>query len=126
MKSLLMVAHGSRKQASNDEVRLLVKKIALSLPADIDAVEVAFLEFASPTIDVAVDAIFESGASELTVLPYFLASGKHVSVDLPEEVVAAMAKWPDKTVSVLPHIGAIDLMTDLVTAACQSTPASPL
>lgn len=117
MKSLLIVAHGSRKASSNDEVMLLGDRLSVCLQTDFACVKVAFLEFASPSIDVAIDDLFHSGTSELVVLPYFLSAGKHVTSDLPDAVKAISNECPDKTIQILPHIGAMDLMVNLIISA---------
>ena len=46
MKQLLIVAHGSRRSASNDEIRVLAGKIAEYLELPAQRVQVAFLELA--------------------------------------------------------------------------------
>lgn len=51
MKFLLLVAHGSRRQASNQEIHGIAEKIAERLPLYYEGVQVAFLEFSSPSID---------------------------------------------------------------------------
>lgn len=114
MKQLLIVAHGSRRTASNDEVRVLATKVAKHLQLPIEQVQVAFLELALPSIETALDECFQRGADEVNVLPYFLASGSHVVSDVPREIAAAQLKWPNKTITVLPHIGAADSMIGLI------------
>lgn len=114
MKQLLIVAHGSRRTASNDEVRVLAEQVAKHLQLPIEKVQVAFLELALPSIETALDDCFKHGVNEVSVLPYFLSSGSHVVSDVPREIAAAQTKWPDKTIHVLPHIGAADSMVSLI------------
>ncbi|HHX35276.1 MAG TPA: CbiX/SirB N-terminal domain-containing protein [Pseudomonadales bacterium] len=114
MKRLLIVAHGSRRDASNDEVRVLAEKVAEHLQLPANDVQVAFLELALPSIETALDECFSSGTQEVCVLPYFLSSGTHVVNDVPREIAAAQTKWPDKTITLLPHIGAADTMIGLI------------
>ncbi len=117
MKQLLIVAHGSRREASNEEVRVLAGQVAEHLQFPADQVKVAFLELALPSIATAFDDCFNSGADEVSVLPYFLSSGTHVVSDVPREIEAAQAAWPDKVIRVLPHIGAADTMISLIAAS---------
>jgi sirohydrochlorin ferrochelatase len=114
MKKLLIVAHGSRREASNDEIRSLAKKVSESARLDSNNVQVAFLEFASPSITEAVDACFNDGTEVLMLLPYFLSAGNHVVEDIPREVCKALEKWPEKTISILPHIGGAESMPNLI------------
>ena len=119
MKYLLIVAHGSRRQASNEEVNALASRVEKQLPSGFSGVKAAFLELASPSIEMAIDACYEEGASELLVLPYFLSAGTHVAKDVPSEVAKAMDKWPDKKVEIASHIGSLDPMIDLITSVCE-------
>lgn len=117
MKQLLIVAHGSRRKASNQEVKILASQVALRLNLPDTAVQAAFLELASPSIGEAIDACFQQGCSELTVLPYFLSAGTHVVGDVPAEIAQAQNKWPDKSITLLPHIGAAEAMIGLIAQA---------
>ena len=117
MKQLLIIAHGSRRKGSNEDVQILASKVAMRLNLPDDAVQAAFLELASPSIGEAIDACFQRGCDEITVLPYFLSPGVHVINDVPAEIAAAQSKWPDKTITLLPHIGATQAMVDLIAQA---------
>ncbi|MFT6221352.1 MAG: sirohydrochlorin ferrochelatase [Candidatus Endobugula sp.] len=119
MKILLIVAHGSRRQKSNQEIALLAQKIDRVRPGDYDAVKFAFLELAEPSIETAMGNSFENGAREIVILPYFLSAGNHVAEDVPLAVEQTMEKWPQKTTTTLPHIGSMELMIELIVSACQ-------
>jgi len=118
MKKLLIAAHGSRLSSSNDELQLLVEKVSANLDVAFDGVEVAFLEFASPSLDNVLVDFFKSQATEVVVLPYFLSAGIHVMNDIPREIQKALDQWPDKKITVLPHIGALDTMASVIVEAC--------
>jgi sirohydrochlorin ferrochelatase len=103
---LLIVAHGSRRAASNDEVRALARQLAATRHPDIGEIEVAFLELAEPSIADGLASCVGKGAREIVVFPYFLAAGTHVAADIPEEIEAFRAKNLDIRVSLTPHLGA--------------------
>jgi sirohydrochlorin ferrochelatase len=113
MKSLLIIAHGSRRQASNDEVRQLSEKIA-GETSEFDLVDCAFLELADPSIPQGLENCIERGAREVVVMPYFLAAGRHVAEDIPEEVAPVREKYQDIKISITPHLGASSAMTNAV------------
>jgi sirohydrochlorin ferrochelatase len=115
MKQLLIVAHGSRREASNEEVRVLAAQVAEHLQLSADKVQAAFLELATPSIATALNDCFTQGVNEVSVLPYFLSSGTHVVNDVPREIASVQAKWPDKVIKVLAHIGAAENMVNLIT-----------
>jgi sirohydrochlorin ferrochelatase len=103
---LLIVAHGSRRQASNDEVRQLGEQVRRLRGQAIDDVQVAFLELAEPAIPAGLAHCADLGADEIIVFPYFLAAGTHVAVDIPQAIAAFRASHPLVKVSLTHHLGA--------------------
>ena len=67
-------------------------------------VDVAFLEFASPSIENALFELFKDHVTEVIVLPYFLSAGNHVVRDIPAEISKVLAQWPDKKITLLPKV----------------------
>jgi len=115
MKYLLLIAHGSRRQSANDEVRALAERIAAHEDNDFDGVVTAFLELAEPDIHQGVTRCVEQGASRIVVVPYFLAGGNHVSRDIPLEIECARAGLPQKVdIEISQYLGASDAMASLV------------
>ncbi len=105
-RHLLIVAHGSRRQASNDEVRALGERIGELRDPGIHRVEVAFLELAEPSIPDGLARCVAQGAEEIIVFPYFLAAGTHVANDIPEALTAFAERYPDTRVRLVSHLGA--------------------
>ncbi len=120
MKALLIVAHGSRRQASNQEVMALARSISTRQDHQFDIVEAAFLEIADKLIPDGIEQCAKAGATEITVLPYFLNSGKHVTQDIPEVIIAIKPQYPDITIELTSHIGASSIMADLVLQTAHS------
>jgi sirohydrochlorin ferrochelatase len=114
MKALLLVAHGSRRQASNDEVHALAKVLKTQCQDQYELVTSAFLELAEPSIPDGIVACAKAGAKTVIVLPYFLNSGRHVTEDIPHEVAEAKKRVPHIEIKVAPHIGSSDSMIDLL------------
>ncbi|HED12493.1 MAG TPA: cobalamin biosynthesis protein CbiX [Gammaproteobacteria bacterium] len=111
---LLIVAHGSRRQASNDQIRKLA--IALSTcnnPAYCQVVA-AFLELEAPSITAAIAQHVLQGARNIVVLPYFLAKGRHVEEDIPAQIRMSRTQFPEVTITLAAHLGAATEMTDLI------------
>jgi sirohydrochlorin ferrochelatase len=117
MKSLLLIAHGSRREASNSEIRALTNQLRSRVKDRFQYVACAFLEFEEPSIDTAIDAAVQAGGSEITILPYFLACGTHVTKDLPALVTAKGAQHSAATIDLKPYVGASPAMLELL-ASC--------
>jgi len=114
MKALVLVAHGSRRQASNEEVIALSKVIKEQMVSEYPIIEAGFLELAEPLIPDAIDQCVKQGATDVCVVPYFLSAGRHVITDVPEEVEKAREMHPEIPMEVLPHIGGSAMMISLI------------
>ncbi|MCP4596915.1 CbiX/SirB N-terminal domain-containing protein [Neptuniibacter sp.] len=124
MKALLLVAHGSRRAQSNDEVRELANKLKQRCGNHYDCVHAAFLELAAPLIPDGIQQCVEEGASEIVVLPFFLNSGRHVTEDIPKIVSTAKQDYPDVRIEIAAHLGASEMMIELLIAASNEASAS--
>ena len=114
MKILMLIAHGSRSQAANDEICRLAERVHELGGEAYDAVVPAFLEFAQPNVQQGVDRCVELGAKEIVAVPYFLAAGKHVARDIPGELECARAGHPQISIEVSRYLGESDAMAGLV------------
>lgn len=117
MKALVLVAHGSRRNASNDEVRALSKELSESLEGAFDFVNAGFLELAEPSIPDAILDSIKEGAQDVVVLPYFLSAGRHVVEDVPAEVDKVREVRPDVNIDIRNHVGG---MPGLVSLLCEA------
>lgn len=113
-KSLLVVAHGSRRAASNDEVRALTDRVRATADGRFAEIACAFLELAEPSIPDGIERLIQRGAHEITVLPYFLAAGRHVSEDIPEAVADKQREHPTVQIGIAPYLGTSDAMPGLL------------
>lgn len=113
MKTLLLVAHGSRRPESNDEVRQLCASLK-GLNNNYDRIEYAFLELAPPSIPEGLINAIENGAAEIVVMPYFLSAGTHVVNDIPACIEFVRAQHKDTKISLAPYIGLGKGMKDLI------------
>ena len=114
MKALLIVAHGSRRKDSNDEVRRLADRIRENSGPAFGLVASAFLEISSPQMDSAIADLAEKGATEIAVFPYFLAAGTHVANDIPRMVEGEKEAYPNIDFEILPHLGALQGISSLI------------
>lgn len=112
MPAILLLGHGSRLAEANDTLR----KVAGTLESTgrFGAVIPAFLQMERPTVGEAVDEAVRRGFRDITVMPYFLYAGAHVTSDIPSEIEAAKARHPHINVRITRHLGYHDRLIDMV------------
>ena len=99
---LVMIAHGSRDPRWREPFERLHATIRRTTSK---SVKLAYMEFISPTlIECARDAVAE-GATQIEILPVFMAGGAHVATDIPEQAQQIRNQFPELEVNVLPPIG---------------------
>lgn len=113
MKSLIIVAHGSKKKSSNDEVVEIVNSIQKNNTL-YSTIEVSFLEFQSPSLEESIQKCMELDSEKIYIYPYFLNSGKHVTFDIPNIVKELELKYKKTDFIVLPHFGKSVRVTDII------------
>ena len=114
MQALLLIAHGSRRQASNQEVRELASSLHGMAKHRFRLIETGFLEIASPSIPEAIEACIGAGATSVVIVPYFLAAGRHVAEDIPRIVQPVAAQHPHVDIHIAPYVGALESVTTLI------------
>jgi len=116
MKSLLLVAHGSRRAESNAEIAVVAKSLSDRVQGHYAQTGHAFLELAQPSIPDGIDELVKNGATEITILPYFLSAGRHVHEDVPEIVNLKQKQYNDVKLHIAPYIGEAAEMIDVLVA----------
>lgn len=114
MRSLLLVAHGSRREASNEEIRDLAQALAAKAGGSFEHVACAFLELAEPSIPDGIQACIDAGATEVRVVPYFLSAGRHVAEDIPAEVAIKQKEYPDLNIQITPYLGLAESVPEIL------------
>jgi sirohydrochlorin ferrochelatase len=119
--ALIIVAHGSRKASSNEEVKALGEKVKSLQDKRYALVMTAFLEFATPSLEESILFCVDKGASEIVILPYFLASGNHVTRDIPEVLQKIQALHPLVKITLKEHLGSSSGMVRLLSDMASSS-----
>jgi sirohydrochlorin ferrochelatase len=108
-----VIAHGSRLEASNNELRELVARLRNHCTR-FTRIDYAFLEIATPSIPEALRQQILQGAVEIVVLPYFLAAGRHVVSDIPAQVEKVSLEQPNIKIKIAPYFGASPKIDELL------------
>jgi len=114
MKALLLVAHGSRRKQSNEEVIRLTEKLKEECSEHYKIIHAGFLELSEPLIPHGIKLCVDDGATSIILLPYFLNSGNHIINDIPSIVDKTRKLHQNVEISIAPHIGSSRLIIDLL------------
>ncbi|MFT4923007.1 MAG: sirohydrochlorin cobaltochelatase, partial [Haloarculaceae archaeon] len=109
-EAILLVGHGSRREKSNEQVKVLAADLENRLGLPVDA---GFLELAAPAIPEAIAGL-ASAVSEITVVQLSLFAASHVKNDVPLAVQQARTDHPDVTINNGAHLGVHPAIVDLL------------
>ena len=114
MHALIMIAHGSRRDEANAEFIAVVEKVKAVAMSKFNVIEHCFLEMESPSLDDTVERVIKTGATRVSIFPYFLNSGNHVRQDIPAMIDRLMRDHPECRIQLLPYLGALDGIVELI------------
>lgn len=114
-KSLLLIAHGSPRKQANNEIIKLAKKIRARKPYPY-VIQHAFLDCATPDISQGIDLLVQKGSKKITVLPFFLVSGKHIQIDIPKILKEKRKQYKGLTIHLKKPLGQLPEMIDFLTS----------
>ena len=123
---LLLFAHGARDPRWAEPFQDVQRRVQLLQPGV--AVQLAFLEFMSPTLPAACAELVAAGCTRIDVVPLFLGSGGHVRQDLPLLLDAVRAAHEPLALQLQLHrsIGEIDSVMQAMAEAAAAALASPV
>ena len=101
--ALVLFAHGSRDPKWAEPfkaIQALIRAQAPDLP-----VELAFLELMQPGIRECLGELAKQGITRISIVPIFLAAGRHLREDLPALVAPIQKQYPDLVINVSAPIG---------------------
>ncbi len=110
--AILLIAHGSRQPAANDELRDLATRIEAR--GEYPIVKACFLELAEPDITTGAIRCVNEGATRVLMIPYFLSAGVHLLRDLTAARDALARLHPDVEFWLGPPLGPHPLLDALV------------
>jgi sirohydrochlorin ferrochelatase len=113
-KGLILIAHGSRNLASNQQTIDLTASLASLVKDKYTQLNHAFLEFADPSIENAVKTQIQAGMTHIVLFPYFLSNGNHVSQDIPLMIGRFQHQYPLIRFTILPAFGLSPDIVELI------------
>lgn len=111
---LVIIAHGSRREQSNQEVRDLAAKMHAMGGGQYRSIHAGFLELAAPLIPQAIEGCILRGSKEIHVFPYFLSAGRHVTEDVPNDVKTVQNEYPNINIIMQDYLGSNEQLAQLI------------
>lgn len=119
MKAVLVLAHGSRNKETEKVLSWIIEGVKNK--THIDLIEGAFLQFSEKDLEQGILALKEKGADDISVIPYFLFEGVHITEDIPEEIGKITEKYPELSIQLGNILGEdtrlVDILVDRIQAA---------
>lgn len=109
-RSVLILGHGSRREAANAQFEALVARFRARRP-ELDVAH-AYIELASPLLADGL-ATLARRSERVTVLPLFLFAAGHVKRDVPEAVEEARRRFPGVRFEVAAELGVDPVMVSI-------------
>src|SRR4051812_28663207 len=117
--AVLLIAHGSRHAAANDDLHRLAARFAEH--GGYPIVEPCFLELADPDIPAGGDRCVARGATRVLMVPYFLSAGVHLLRDLTAACDELSRRHPGVEFRLGPALGPDPLLDRLVLERIRQT-----
>lgn len=117
-KTLILFAHGARDPEWARPVQAVAQRLQTENP-DLPVV-IAFLEFMSPTLPEAIDAIVRQlgdMTQEIDILPFFIAQGGHLRQEVPVMLSEIREQHPQLQLRLLPPLGELPSVQDAIANA---------
>lgn len=100
--TVLLVGHGSRRRAGNDEIERFAAEWRRRRPEW--RIEVCFIEYADVLLDAGLDRA-AAGVARVIVIPFILNAAGHVKMEIPAAIDAARERHPQVAFHCTRHLG---------------------
>jgi sirohydrochlorin cobaltochelatase len=113
--ALILFAHGARDPEWANPMRR-VQSVVRERVTDVP-VELAFLEFMTPTLPECAAQLIAQGAEKVVILPMFIARGGHLKKEVPEMLAVLRCTYPNVEFSLGGAIGEHDTVVQAMASA---------
>jgi len=103
VKGILLFGHGARNPEWAQPFHRIREVILAREPQAL--VEPGFLELLRPTFDEGVDCLVRQGATEIGVVPIYMAAGSHGKKELPQMAANAMDRHAGLMIALAAPVG---------------------
>jgi sirohydrochlorin cobaltochelatase len=122
-RAVILLAHGSR----DPQWRRPIERLCRALRAQLNGVRIApaYLESMRPDLAAQVGALVRLGCRQLTIVPVFIGTGRHLRRDLARQVKALGRRHPGARFKVERAIGEQPSVLAAIAAAIAAGIPSP-
>ncbi|WP_309044370.1 sirohydrochlorin chelatase [Marinobacter sediminicola] len=99
-RRIILLAHGSSDKRWCDTFEALAEPTLKAVPNS----RIAYMELAEPSLEAVVRDGVAAGSREFTVVPLFLAAGRHLRKDVPA-MITALETTTGANITLSPPIG---------------------
>ena len=122
-RGVLLFAHGARDPRWSAPFEQVAAKVQAHDPAL--SVRLAYLEFMTPGLQEAGEALVATGCTQVDVVPLFLGAGGHVRKDLPSLLDRLRSTHPAVEWRLQPAIGEVQSVVDAMARAALTCLSDP-
>lgn len=111
-KAVIILGHGSRSKGADDTVKQVAAEVGKS--GGYEIAEYAFLQYAQPALQDALEKCVGQNAEKIIIVPFFLQPGTHVTKDVPAHMERAKKQNPGIDIVVTDCVGSHPLIATIV------------
>jgi sirohydrochlorin cobaltochelatase len=111
-KAVILFGHGSRDPLWRLPMEAVAARVRAMRPGT--PVRCAYLELDTPTLADATAQLAAEGATDISILPMFLGTGRHAREDLPQLLSQLRAAHPHVAFSLRTSVGEDGRVTELL------------
>lgn len=121
--AVILIGHGSLLQESGRAMQQVAAQLQTQGLAPL--VRAAFLNYSRPTLAEVVAECHTHGATQITIMPYFLIAGAYVTQDLPATLRGVAAHYPAVRFRLTDALGAHPALIELARLRLAAVDAHP-
>ena len=112
MRGVLILAHGSRVEATKKTINEVVDMVRSKI-SDMP-IQSAYMEFCEENIEHGIKTLVDKGVTEIKAVPYFLFEGIHIKEDIPNEIGEILKDYPNVKLEMGHTLGVDERLADIL------------
>jgi sirohydrochlorin ferrochelatase len=122
-QAIILLGHGSRVTNAGQNMKQVASKLKEAY--GFGSVEYCFMSRLGPHFPETLEKVAAQGETDILVIPYFLHSGLHIILDIPEMLQKEAARYQGVKVSLGGNLGFDDMLVGLVAKRVHEASTAP-